>query len=151
MRRVSCYDLMKMFSCITGLLLGNPRAILPMWRQCKVPVMSQPIISMTMTMNIYYILSYCFIQNILTISLLLFCCECNHRCCWIGMIYLLISSALQGFLYSPNGRSSYRKISWRLDAVRFGFRLFKSLWNLTGSSAAALPSCQSNLRVIQSL
>ena len=39
-----------------------------------------------------------------------------------------------------------RKISWGLVALRFGYRLFQSLWNLTGTSAAALPSCLSNCR-----
>ena len=34
-------------------------------------------------------------------------------------------------LYSLSGRTSYRKISWSLEATRFGFRLFQSLWNLT--------------------
>ena len=33
--------------------------------------------------------------------------------------------------YSLSRRPSYRKISWRLEAARFWFRLFQSLWNLT--------------------
>ena len=32
--------------------------------------------------------------------------------------------------------------------VRFRFRLFQSLWDLTGNSAAVLPRCLSNFRVI---
>ena len=44
-------------------------------------------------------------------------------------------------LYSLSGRTSYRKISRSLEAARFGFRLFRLLWNLTGTSAAALPRC----------
>ena len=36
-------------------------------------------------------------------------------------------------LYSLSGRTSYRKISWILEAARFGFRPFQSLWNLTGT------------------
>ena len=43
-------------------------------------------------------------------------------------------------LYSLCRWTSYRKISWSLEAARFGFRLFQSLWNLT----AALPRCLSN-------
>ena len=54
-------------------------------------------------------------------------------------------------LYSLSGRMSYRKISWRLEAPRFGFRLFQSLWHLTGTSAAALPRCLSNFRTMRSL
>ena len=42
--------------------------------------------------------------------------------------------------YSPSWRTSCRKISWSLQATTFGFRLFQSLWNLTGTSAAALRS-----------
>ena len=40
-------------------------------------------------------------------------------------------------LYSLSGKTSYRKISWSLEAARFGFKLFQSLWNLAGTSAAA--------------
>ena len=40
-------------------------------------------------------------------------------------------------LYSLSGRMSHRKISWSLEAARFGFRLSLSAWNLTGISAAA--------------
>ena len=39
-------------------------------------------------------------------------------------------------LYSLSGKTSYGKISWSLEAARFGFRLFQSLWNLTGTPAA---------------
>ena len=54
-------------------------------------------------------------------------------------------------LYSQSRRTSYRKISWSLGAVGFGFRFFKSLWNLTGTTAAALPRCLSYFRAIRSL
>ena len=40
-----------------------------------------------------------------------------------------------------SGRTSYRKISWSFEAARFRFKLFQSLWNLTGTSAAALQRC----------
>ena len=52
---------------------------------------------------------------------------------------------------SISGRTSYRKFSWSLEAARFGFRLFQSLWNLTGTSAATLSRCLSNSRAIRSL
>ena len=44
----------------------------------------------------------------------------------------------RGF-YSLSGLTSYRKISWSFEAARSGFRLFRSLWNLTGTSTAPLP------------
>ena len=54
-------------------------------------------------------------------------------------------------LYSLSGWPSYRKVSWSPEAARFGFRLFQSLWNFTGISAAVLPRCLYNFRVIQPL
>ena len=40
--------------------------------------------------------------------------------------------------YSLSRRTSYGKISWSLQAARFIFRLFHSLWHLTGTSASEL-------------
>ena len=54
-------------------------------------------------------------------------------------------------LYSLNGKTSYRKISWSLEGARFGFKLFQSLWNLAGTSAALLPRCLSHFRAIRPL
>ena len=54
-------------------------------------------------------------------------------------------------LNSLSGKTSYRKISWSLEAARFGFKLFQSLWNLAGTSAALLPRCLSNFRAIRPL
>ena len=51
-------------------------------------------------------------------------------------------------LYSLSGRASYGKISWSLEAARFGFRLFQSFWILRGTSAATLPRCLSNFRAV---
>ena len=62
--------------------------------------------------------------------------------------WLPTSWSLQG-LYSLSSKASYHKISWSLDATRFGFRLFKSLWHLTGTSTAALSSCLSNVRAMR--
>ena len=54
-------------------------------------------------------------------------------------------------LCSPSGRASYRKISWSLEALRFGFRFFQTLWNLTATSAVALPHCLSHFRAMRSI
>ena len=54
-------------------------------------------------------------------------------------------------LYSPSGRTSYRKISRSLEAARFGFKLFQVLWNWTGTSTTVLPRCLSNFRAMRSL
>ena len=54
-------------------------------------------------------------------------------------------------LYSLSGKTSYHKISWSLEAARFEFKLFQSLWNLAGTSAALLPRCLSNFRAIRLL
>ena len=37
-------------------------------------------------------------------------------------------------------KTSCRKVSRSLEAARFGFRLLQSLWNLTGSAAAEMPT-----------
>ena len=52
-------------------------------------------------------------------------------------------------LYSLSGKTSYLKISRSLEAARFGFKLFQSLWNLAGTSATLLPRCLSNFRAIR--
>ena len=58
--------------------------------------------------------------------------------------------AKQG-LYLLSRRTSYSKILWSLEAVRFRFKLFQSLWNLTGTSVAPLPRCLSSFNAIWSL
>ena len=58
--------------------------------------------------------------------------------------------SIQG-LYSLSGKTSHGKISRSLEAVRFGFKLFQSLWNLVGTLAALLPRCLSNVRAIRPL
>ena len=57
---------------------------------------------------------------------------------------------IQG-LYSPSGKTSYHKISWSLEAVRFGFIRFQSRRNLTGNSAASLLRYLSNFSATRSL
>ena len=49
-------------------------------------------------------------------------------------------------LYSLSGRTSYRKISRSLEAAWFGIKLFQSLCNSKGTSAALLLRCLLNLR-----
>ena len=61
-----------------------------------------------------------------------------------------LRNSLHG-LYSLSGWTSCRKISRSLEAGRFRSRLFQSLWNLTGISAALLPRCLSNFKTIWSL
>ena len=39
-------------------------------------------------------------------------------------------------LYSLSGKTSYRQISWSLEAARLDVAMVVSLWNLTGTSAA---------------
>ena len=48
-------------------------------------------------------------------------------------------------IHLQSGWTSYRKISWSLNAARFGFR---SLWNLKGTLVVVLPRCLSNFRAI---
>ena len=67
----------------------------------------------------------------------------SSECEWHYLLIIQISWA------SLSGRTSYRKISWSLEVSRFGFKLFQLLWNLTGTSAAALPRCLSIFRTIR--
>ena len=50
---------------------------------------------------------------------------------------------------SISEKTSFRKISSSLEAARFVFRIVRSLWNLTGTSAAVLPMCLSNFKAIR--
>ena len=55
------------------------------------------------------------------------------------------------FEYKASKRTDVApKISYIRDAARFQFRLFQSIWNLTGTSAAALRKCLSNFRAMRS-
>ena len=49
---------------------------------------------------------------------------------------------------SISAKTSYRKISWSLEATRLVVNIIASLWNLTDTSAALLPKCLSNFRAI---
>ena len=50
---------------------------------------------------------------------------------------------------SISEKMSFHKISLSLEAAKFVFRIVRSLWNLTGTSAAVLPMCLSNFKAIQ--
>ena len=64
-----------------------------------------------------------------------------------GYPYSIRPSLIQG-IYSPSGKTSYRQISWKLEAARLHVIMIVSLWNLTGISAALLPRSLSNVRAI---
>ena len=59
----------------------------------------------------------------------------------------LCHNGYQG-LYSLSGKTSYRQISWSLEAARLDVAMVVSLWNLTGTSAALLPRYLPNFRAI---
>ena len=60
---------------------------------------------------------------------------------WTGCIRLLGTVSI-------SDKTSYRKISWSLDAARLVFGIVWSLWKLTGTSAALPPRSLSNFRAI---
>ena len=62
----------------------------------------------------------------------LHCNAAYHKMANTGTINALV---IQG-LYSLSGQTSYRKISWSLEAPRLDVIMILSLWNLTGTSAA---------------
>ena len=75
-------------------------------------------------------------------------CQCRnwegHGRHWSVLKHNKMRLSMNQGLNALSERTSYYKISWSLEAARFVFTLFQSLWNLTGSSAAAL----SNFRAI---
>ena len=66
----------------------------------------------------------------------------NHNCHSHG------TTRIQGPV-SISEKTSFRKISSSLEAARLVFRIVRSLWNLTGTSAALLPMCLSNFKAIR--
>ena len=64
---------------------------------------------------------------------------------WVTSLLNLVY--LQG-LYSLSGETSYRQISWSLEAARLTVIRIVSLWNLTGIAAALLRRWQSNFKAI---
>ena len=51
--------------------------------------------------------------------------------------------------YSVNGKTSFRQISWGVEAARLGVLMIVSFWNLAGISTAPLPRRLSNFRTIE--
>ena len=60
------------------------------------------------------------------------------------------SIAWQRWLAALSRKTPSRKISRSLEAARCGFRVVRSLWNLTGASAAVLPRRLSDFTAIRS-
>ena len=50
---------------------------------------------------------------------------------------------------SISDKTSYCKITWSIEAARFVFRIVRSLWNLSGTSAAVLPTCLPNPKAMR--
>ena len=71
------------------------------------------------------------------------------HCHWSGNKQGFPASVNHQGLYSLSDKTSYRQISWNLEAARLSVIMIVSLWNLTGISAALLPRCLSNFRAIE--
>ena len=67
--------------------------------------------------------------------------------CLIDVDEVCCPGDFQG-LYSQKGQTSYRRISWSLEATQLDVIMFVSLWNLTGIAAVLLPRCLSIFRAI---
>ena len=80
---------------------------------------------------------------------LLFSCFCVDLSRLLKVWWLAGQNEKELGSYSLSGRTSYRTISWGLQAARSGFSLFQSLWNMTGASAEALTRCLTNFRAIR--
>ena len=65
---------------------------------------------------------------------------------WIWTLCVITGLANHQGPVSISDKPFYRKISQRLDAARFVFKSARSLWNLTGTSAALLPGCLSKFK-----
>ena len=114
---------------------------------CQFPWM-HPIRITQSRLNLLWSSDICRHRTGSTLAEVMACClEATSH--YLNQYWLTISKVLG--LYSLSGKTSYRKISWSLEAARFGFKLFQSLWNLAGTSAALLPRCLSNFRAIRPL
>ena len=61
---------------------------------------------------------------------------------------LSATAAIYQVPVSISDKTSYRKISWSLEAARLVVWIIASLWNLAGTSATVLPMSLSNFRAI---
>ena len=72
-----------------------------------------------------------------------------------AIAHVLICSGIIDYFVSDSGPvsisggTSFGGISWSLGAARFVFGIVRSLWDLTGTSAAVLPTCLSNCCAIR--
>ena len=66
----------------------------------------------------------------------------------LTVFYTVFAQSQRQGLYSPSVKTSYRQISWSIEAARLDVAMVASLWNLTGTSAAALPRYLPNFRAI---
>ena len=87
-------------------------------------------------------------SNIHAFDLILWCyrCCCDWKMTQISYVPLIVPYWIQG-LYSLSGKTSYRQISWSLEAARLDVAIVVLLWNLTGTSAAALPNFRAIVKV----
>ena len=80
----------------------------------------------------------------------IFCRSCVQLQLFFGLFSIFFFCRIQG-LYSLSGKTSYRQISWSLEAARLDVIIIAPLWNLTGTSAALLPrGCQISERLKKS-
>ena len=83
--------------------------------------------------------------------------SCTHPWTWITVTWLTwkqpFSPERQQCGSCPNvsisDKMSRCKIPWSLEAARFVFKIVRSLWNLTGTSAALLSKCLSNFKAMR--
>ena len=66
----------------------------------------------------------------------------------IHVLLCIAFSPRQLGLYSRSGMTSYRQISWSLDAARLSVAIIVSVWKLKNKSTVLLLRCLSNFRAI---
>ena len=69
----------------------------------------------------------------------------------LGVHLLSVGGSYVLGLCSLSGRTSYRQISWSLEAARLGVIMIVSLLNLTDISTVLLPKSQLNFRVTRNI
>ena len=70
-----------------------------------------------------------------------------HTCQGYHSLWLLSPLDTTQGLCWLSGRTSYRKISWNLEAARLGVIMVVSPWHLTGVSAVLLPRCMTSWHI----
>ena len=124
------------YVCVSYLLWSDFITCISLW--CYLTMCM--LLSATSTYFKWEVMLYCVYCPILNkVFLLLLLLEFDPNC-WIVL-------EIPG-LYSLSGKTSYRQVSWSLEATRLDVMIIVSPWNLTGISAALLPMCLSNFRAI---